>query len=202
VGQVREERLGPCNGEDEVILPPHNQGRELPLPKRSLEGGVKLQVGPVVVEQVKLDLVMPRQCQKVVVQIPVIRRDFLHVLGSRHILVARDIKREQSKNRLRILRRRVLPVPAPKQTKKTEDHQQALRAHDIPSFRNVHPRYIIHQLVWDHVRMVYTSHKGNEDLRWNQQARSVFENVHTGYMIPRPCTQGVHLSHWERVQRG
>src|SRR5215470_17039496 len=68
VRQVATVRDGTFRWEDEVVLAPHDQRRRLILPEEGLELRVHGHIRPVVVEQVHLDLSIPRAIKTDLVQ--------------------------------------------------------------------------------------------------------------------------------------
>src|SRR5262249_31496920 len=63
----------------DVALTPEDNGLRLMLPQERLPSGIKLNVGPVVVEEIKLDALGVRTFHKVVVHVPVIRTNQLRI---------------------------------------------------------------------------------------------------------------------------
>ena len=89
--QVSQVCAGALHAENLVVLAPHDKGGELVLPERGLEAGIERQVVAVVVEEVELDLVVPRLLQEERVVDPAVRRDLPHVLDARHVLPPRRL---------------------------------------------------------------------------------------------------------------
>src|SRR5262249_29255538 len=65
--------------EEDVALAPEDNGLRLMLPQERLPFGIKLNVGPVVVEEIKLDALGAWTFHKAVVHVPVIRTNQLRI---------------------------------------------------------------------------------------------------------------------------
>ncbi len=67
--------VGMCavGGEDKVVLAPDDQRWRLVFAEISLDSGIERQVGPVVVEQIKLDIVVAGPIEQCLIMHPVIR---------------------------------------------------------------------------------------------------------------------------------
>src|SRR5215475_14859252 len=79
MGKIVEIVLAPLFREEDVALAPEDNGLRLMLPQERLPLGIKLNVGPVVVEEIKLDALGVWTFHKVVVHVPVIRTNQLRV---------------------------------------------------------------------------------------------------------------------------
>src|SRR5262249_43963098 len=77
MGKIVEIVLAPLFREEDVALAPEDNGLRLMLPQERLPLGIKLNVGPVVIEEIKLDALGVWTFHKVVVHVPVIRTNQL-----------------------------------------------------------------------------------------------------------------------------
>src|SRR3984893_11008885 len=97
-------------GEDEVVLAPDDQSRWLILSKEGLELRIERHISLIAVEQIQLDLGIPRAVQPDLIQRPgrwIQQRAVGHAV---FILPSRRFRIDQETDGLSILRCRIVPV--------------------------------------------------------------------------------------------
>ena len=96
VGQIALVRMRAIGGENLVVLAPDDQRRRLMLAEISLDGGIERQVGPVVVEEVELDLVVARAIEQRLVVDPIVGRDAADVGDAVRVLELRRLESDRA----------------------------------------------------------------------------------------------------------
>ena len=104
--------LATLRGEENVVLAPEDDGFRLPRPQEGLPLRVELDIGPVVVEEIELDLLRVWTFQKMVVHIPIVGADELRPRMAMCIDGLDGLGQQERADRLLRFGRAVLPVIA------------------------------------------------------------------------------------------
>ena len=109
-GQIALVGMRAVGGKDLVVLAPDDQRRRLIFAEVCLHGRIERQVGPVVVEEIHLDLGVARPIEQRLVVHPVVGRDAADVRDAVGVLELRGLRRHQHMERLAVRVRAVGPV--------------------------------------------------------------------------------------------
>src|SRR5512147_1294036 len=98
------------SGEDLVVLAPDDQRRRPMLAEKSLNGGIKRQVGPIVVEDVELNVGVARPIEQRLIMNPIVGRDAADVRDAVGVLKLRRLGSKEPAQRLAMSVRPVGPI--------------------------------------------------------------------------------------------
>src|SRR5271156_112290 len=94
-GEVAEVGTGPKCRKDLVVLTPHNQRSRLVLAKERLKVRIQGHVGPIVVEEVELDVSVAGPIEQGLVVHPVVGTDARDVADAVGVLELRRLRRDE-----------------------------------------------------------------------------------------------------------
>ena len=108
------------DGERKVVLPPHDEGRRLVLPKVGLPSRIRGDIGAVIVEELQLDVDHARSTQERVFALPGLRIDPLGVRALAHVPLPGGLERQEVRAHRGLMRR---PVGPERSTRRPEIRQ-------------------------------------------------------------------------------